>query len=143
MVVNHLLTLDGRPTSRLAALRRTSPLLHMTSREAACTHGHMCACTHYLVFKEPECPAFLNTTVQPRRIPTERPFPSVLGEPSEVTTRCPGCQAPVRLADGLAWLRRKGEAPNCSAAYSALSRAPDNLPILRARSRTVNHGSTR
>ena len=39
-----LLTLDGRS------------LLHTTSREAACTHEHLCACTHYLVFKEPECP---------------------------------------------------------------------------------------
>jgi len=37
-----LLTLDGRS------------LLHTTSREAACTHEHLCACTHYLVFKEPE-----------------------------------------------------------------------------------------
>jgi hypothetical protein len=82
MVVNHPLTLDGRP------------LLHRASCETPCTHGHMCACTHYLVFKEPECPA---DRIRPCRIPTERPFPSVLGEPFEVTTRCPGCQAPNRL----------------------------------------------
>ena len=57
--------------------------------------ARQCACTHYLVFKEPECSAFPETAiVQPRRVPTERPFPSVLGEPSEVTTRYLGCQAP-------------------------------------------------
>jgi hypothetical protein len=75
-----MLTLDGRS------------LLHVASCETACAREHLCACTHYLVFKEPECPASLNATVQPRRVPTERPFPSVLGEPSEVTTDCPGCQ---------------------------------------------------
>ena len=37
-----LLTLDGRS------------LLHVASYEAACAREHLCACTHYLVFKEPE-----------------------------------------------------------------------------------------
>jgi len=50
-----LLTLDGRS------------LLHTTSREAACTHEHLCACTHYLVFKEPECPAKHLATPSPHR----------------------------------------------------------------------------
>jgi len=41
-----MLTLDGRS------------LLHITSREATCSREHLCACTHYLVFKEPECSAW-------------------------------------------------------------------------------------
>ena len=40
-----MLTLDGRS------------LLHKPSYEDPRTREHLCACTHYLVFKEPECSA--------------------------------------------------------------------------------------
>ena len=76
MVVNHSLTLDG--LSELAQSDNTEPR----------SLKRLCACTHYLVFKEPEggppSPA--------HRIPTDRTISSVLGEPSKVTSPSVGCQ---------------------------------------------------
>ena len=54
-----------------------------------------CACTHYLVFKEPNPHARAYSALQ-ASAPTDRALPSVLGEPFEVTIHCPFCQADAR-----------------------------------------------
>jgi len=54
-----------------------------------------CACTHYLVFKEPDAQARSTRHVPPRgpaAVPSDRPFPSALGEPYKVTIGRSRCQ---------------------------------------------------
>ena len=61
------------------------------SRLAALTATRHCACTFYLVFKEPACPAAVRRTRRPES-PRSPPaiFPS--GEPCNLTDRTPTCQ---------------------------------------------------
>ena len=108
---SHPLTLDGRPPSRLATRRQTRltrrlssfPLLLGLQPSSGRSDCCRCACTHYLVFKEPDTPARLyrnSSRCSFCRVPTDRAFPSVLGEPSEVTIQNRLCQAPCSSNDG-------------------------------------------
>ena len=77
--------------TRRAFQRRSRPLARLELRQ------RKSACTHYLVFKEPDADSTRPRLIgagRRRRVPTERPFPSVFGEPSKVTSRIPRCQPP-------------------------------------------------
>ncbi len=83
-----------------------------------------CACTHYLVFKEPET----RSALRRRRFPTDRALPSVLGEPSEVTIATSRCQAPNRRSDGagcrpgIGVRRRSGSATSLASGLAPVRR---------------------
>ena len=128
MVVNHPLTLDG-----LSELARSDNTEH--ARSNAC-----CACTHYLVFKEPED----GSPSPARRVPTDRTISSVLGEPFEVTSPTVGCQQLSFHARSPRQMLRDDDSgkafhlkwPGHFARQTGVQQA--NLPILRITARLVN-----
>ena len=96
---SHPLTLDGRPPSRLATRRQTGPTRRPSSSSLSGpalerSVRPLSLCLHALS-------SFQRTGYSsPAGAPTDRPFPSVLGEPSEVTIQNPLCQAPCSSNDG-------------------------------------------
>jgi len=91
VVLRSCVSPPSQPCSRfgeIADTRRAFTPAHDFSRSRV--HSWTFVCLHALSsFQRTGMP---DEALQPRRVPTERPFPSVLGEPSEVTTDCPGCQ---------------------------------------------------
>ena len=81
VVVNHALTLDGRPPKRVAAPQWTYVM---------CLHA--LSSFQRTGFARPLRVRAVALPAGPRA-PSERPFPSVSGEPSEVTCRPFSCQA--------------------------------------------------
>ena len=96
---SHPLTLDGRPPSRLATRRQTGPTRRLSSSPLSGpalerSVRPLSLCLHALS-------SFQRTGYSsPAGAPTDRPFPSVLGEPSEVTIQNQLCQAPRSSNDG-------------------------------------------
>jgi len=96
---SHPLTLDGRPPSRLATRRQTGPTRRLSSYSLSGpalerSVRPLSLCLHALS-------SFQRTGYSsPAGAPTDRAFPSVLGEPSEVTIQNPLCQAPCSSNDG-------------------------------------------
>ena len=96
---SHPLTLDGRPPSRLATRRQTGPTRRLSSSPLSGpalkrSVRPLSLCLHALS-------SFQRTEYSsPAGAPTDRPFPSVLGEPSEVTIQNQLCQAPCSSNDG-------------------------------------------
>ena len=96
---SHPLTLDGRPPSRLATRRQTGPTRRLSSSPLSGpalkrSVRQLSLCLHALS-------SFQRTGYSsPAGAPTDRPFPSVLGEPSEVTIQNQLCQAPCSSNDG-------------------------------------------
>jgi hypothetical protein len=107
---SHPLTLDGRPPSRLATRRQTGPTRRPSSYSLSGpalerSVRPLSLCLHALSsfqrtgYSGQALPEQLTLFLLPGA-PTDRAFPSVLGEPSEVTIQNPLCQAPCSSNDG-------------------------------------------
>jgi hypothetical protein len=132
----HPLTLDGLSASARFCILRCFGMasarhvrLRLTTRSDVC-----CACTHYLVFKEPEARPVLAVRSASPPICRFRPD---LGEPSKVTSALRYCQpfSPVRTSsDAVGSIEPWGSA---RLHYRAGARQA-NLPTLRPRVHSVN-----